>query len=74
MTNTNDKPTQSTTPQTENATKPTIANGTQDNKPATGTTEENKVKDPTTAGDATKKPLDPNNPQAKQEAPATEKA
>lgn len=72
MTKTNDKSTQPTTPQNENAAKTPIANGRQDHKPATDKNEENKVKDPTTAGDATKKPLDPNNPQAKLEAPAVD--
>jgi len=69
MTNTNDKPMQPATPENGNATKLPIANGTQDPKP---TTDKNEVKDPTTAGDDTKKPLDPNNPQAKLEVPAVD--
>ncbi len=72
MTNTNEKPTMPTTLQNDSATRTPIANGTQDHKPTTGKREENKVKDPTTVGDDAKKPLDPNNPQAKQEAPAVD--
>lgn len=70
MTTTNDKHTQPTTTSTENATKTPIESGKQEQKPTTDKTEENMVKDPTTVGDDTKKPLDPNNPQAEQKAPA----
>ncbi len=67
MTTTNDKPTN--TP-TDNETKTPA--GAPANKPASYRSDENKVKDPTTVGDAIKKPLDPNNPQAKHEAPGVD--
>ncbi|MBP7409737.1 MAG: hypothetical protein KA941_13350 [Flavobacteriales bacterium] len=61
-----------TNKQTDSVTKSPIANGTQENKSATDKTEENAVKDPNTVGNDTEKFLDPNNPHAKQEAPAAD--
>lgn len=71
MNTTNDKPGQTPNIQNGNTPKQPTAGATQDPMPTTDKREENKVKDPTTTGPDTKRPTDPNNPQAKSGDAAT---